>query len=53
MGALNALVLASDQETILTVGQERRLTFWNTRTANPLQMFDIDGEADEARSVVM
>jgi len=53
MGALNSLALAKDQVTVLTVGQEKRLTYWDVAESNPQQMFAVDGELDEARSVVM
>ena len=53
MGGVNCIALAADQRTILSVGQERRLNFWDIATANPIQSQAIEGELDEALCVVL
>eukprot|EP01041_Mallomonas_annulata_P006524 gene6524-13197_t len=53
MGGINCIALAADQRTIVSVGQERRLTFWDVATPGPVQVQAIDGEHDEALSVVL
>jgi len=47
MGGLNCLTLCSDQNTFLTAGQERRITYWDIREPDPIQVIDPahDGEA--------
>lgn len=41
------MTLCSDQNTFLTAGQERRITYWDVREPEPIQVIDPahDGEA--------
>jgi len=47
MGGLNTLALCPDQNSFLTAGQEKRITYWDVREPEPVQVVDPahDGEA--------
>lgn len=36
MGGINAVALSRDETTVLTVGQEKRITFWDLREHHPV-----------------
>ena len=36
MGGFNAVALSSDETTVLTVGQEKHVTFWDLRENQPV-----------------
>lgn len=36
MGGVNAVALSGDQTTVLTVGQEKRVTYWDLRERHPV-----------------
>ena len=37
MGGINAVCLSKDQLQVLTVGQEKKITYWDLRETNPVQ----------------
>ena len=47
MGGINDVELSRDQSLVLTVGQERKITYWDLREPHPVQTIDPahDGEA--------
>ena len=53
MGGINCIAIANDQRTVLSVGQEKRLTYWDINNAAPVSTVQVDGEHDEAISVAM
>lgn len=36
MGGVNAVALSQDETTVLTVGQEKRVTYWDLREHHPV-----------------
>lgn len=36
MGGINAVDLSQDETTVLTIGQEKRVTYWNLREHQPV-----------------
>lgn len=51
MGAVNSIVLSKDETHILSVGQEKRLTYWDINAANPVHAINLAGETDEGKCV--
>ena len=49
MGGINSIVLSKDEKFVLSVGQERRLTYWDMNKQEPARLFFLDGEADEGK----
>ena len=45
MGGINSIALSGDQTLVLTVGQEKKLTFWDLREPNPIASLDHGDEA--------
>merc|ERR1711879_381629 len=43
-GGINCLAVASNQTTVITAGQERTLTYWDLRTADPVRTVELDEE---------
>lgn len=36
MGGVNAVALSGDETTVLTMGQEKRITYWDLREHHPV-----------------
>ena len=36
MGGINAVALSQDETTVLTMGQEKRMTYWDLREHHPV-----------------
>ena len=53
MGAINGVILSRDQHYLVSVGQEKRLTFWEVNQTEPVHLQFIDKENDEAKAVDM
>lgn len=53
MGAINSAALSRDETHILSVGQEKRLTYWGINELNPLHAVALDGDHDEGKSIAM
>lgn len=51
MGAVNALMLSKDQTHVVSVGQEKRMTYWDINAANPVHAISLDGENDEGKCI--
>ncbi|CAJ1341172.1 unnamed protein product [Effrenium voratum] len=43
-GGINCLAVASNQTTVITAGQEKTLTTWDLRMADPVRIIDLDEE---------
>merc|ERR1711862_744432 len=43
-GGINCLAIASNQTTVVTAGQEKTLTYWDLRAADPVRTVDLDEE---------
>ncbi len=53
MGSINATTLSKDESHVLSVGQEKRLTYWDINAANPVHAVNLDGENDEGRCITL
>jgi hypothetical protein len=53
MGGINSLVIAKDQSTIISVGQEKKITFWLVNAAEPIFSQLLDGENDEGKCIAV
>ena len=53
MGGINSLVISGDQSIVISVGQEKRITYWPVNGMEALYSRALDGENDEGRSVAM
>ena len=54
MGGINGIALTKDQTLVITVGQEKRATFWDLRDQNPKTVKDLSPDlSDEAHKVVV
>lgn len=51
MGAVNALMLSKDQTHVVTVGQEKRMTYWDINNVNPVHAVNLDHENDEGKCI--
>lgn len=51
MGAVNALCLSKDQTHVVSVGQEKRMTYWDINATNPVHAVSLDGENDEGKCI--
>mmetsp|Transcript_19000 Transcript_19000/g.62460 ORF Transcript_19000/g.62460 Transcript_19000/m.62460 type:complete len:90 (-) Transcript_19000:1655-1924(-) len=45
MGGINSFALLPDQLQVVSVGQERKLSFWDLREPDPIQSIALEGEA--------
>lgn len=52
MGGITAMSLSRDQNLILTVGQEKKITYWDMREVNPLQSI-FPAHAEEATCIAI
>merc|ERR1711862_494398 len=43
-GGINCLAVASNQTTVITAGQEKTLTYWDLRMADPVRSIETDEE---------
>merc|ERR1711974_152364 len=43
-GGINCLAVASNQTTVITAGQEKTLTYWDLRAADPVRTVELDEE---------
>jgi hypothetical protein len=48
MGGINAVCLSLDQTQMITVGQEKRITFWDFNNPSPVHDAALNGEHEEA-----
>lgn len=53
MGAINAATLSRDETHILSVGQEKRLTYWGISELNPLHAVPLDSGNDEGKCIAV
>ena len=56
MGGISALALSRDERVILSVGQERKLTYWHLSGQEVLRQSWLDcasGDTDEGRCVAL
>jgi hypothetical protein len=53
MGGINGLVISKDQSMIISVGQEKKVSFWPVNSAEALYSQVLDGERDEGRCIAM
>lgn len=40
MGGINSFDLSRDGQTLVTTGQDRKITYWNLNHTNPVKMID-------------
>merc|ERR1711865_509320 len=43
-GGINCLAVATNQTSVITAGQEKTLTYWDLRMADPVKSVDLDEE---------
>ncbi len=53
MGAINAISMSKDESHILSVGQEKRLTYWDVNKTNPVHAVNLDNEIDEGKCLAL
>ncbi len=53
MGGINSCVLSHDERYSLSLGQERRVTYWDNTVADAVHSVFLDGELDEGRTIAM
>ena len=54
MGGINGIALTKDQTSVITVGQEKRCSFWDLRDQQPTKVKDLSPDlSDEARKVAV
>lgn len=53
MGGVNGIALAADQRTIISIGQERKLSYWDLENTTPTYSVTVDEDKDEALCVAM
>jgi len=54
MGGVNGIDLSDDETTLITVGQEKRVTLWDLREHHPLMHRDLSPKGDdEAKGVAV
>jgi WD40 repeat protein len=46
MGGINDIALANDQVTVLSVGSEKKVTYWDLRSAEPVRVIDYGRETE-------
>ena len=51
MGGVNGIVISSDGQYTMSVGQERRLIYWNNTQLEPSHSQFLEGELDEGRCI--
>ncbi len=51
MGGINDVILSSDEQYSISVGQEKRLTYWDNRSMEPVHQLFLDGENDEGHCI--
>jgi hypothetical protein len=51
MGAINAITASRDESHVLSVGQEKRLTYWDINMSDPTHAVMLDGERDEGKCI--
>lgn len=53
MGGINCVVIGKDERQILTVGQEKRLVYWDNTQSEPSRQIFLDGDFDEGKAVAV
>ena len=54
MGGINCITLSNDETQVLTVGQEKRISFWDLREHNPIRVTNLTEDmSDEALCVAV
>lgn len=54
MGGINHITLSKDETQVLTVGQEKRISFWDLREHNPTRVVNLTEDlSDEALCVAV
>jgi|LauGreSBDMM110SN_4_FD.fasta_scaffold409554_1 hypothetical protein len=53
MGGINCITLSTNQMHVLSVGQERRMTYWDNSSDKMSHQVSLDGENDEGRGIAM
>ena len=51
MGGINGIAISGDEQYTLSVGQERRLSYWNNTQNDPAHTQLLHGEEDEGRCI--
>merc|ERR1711862_477869 len=49
-GGINCLAVASNQTSVITAGQEKTMTYWDLRMADPVKSIDLDEEINSVSS---
>ena len=52
MGGINSVVLSKDEGTIVSVGQERKLTFWNISTVEAMTSLKVSPNEDDEGTTI-
>lgn len=52
MGAMNAINLSIDQTQVVTVGQEKKISYWDLRNESPVKIIET-AHADEALCIAV
>ena len=52
MGGINSVALSLDQTQIISMGQEKKLSFWELRNPSPIYSEFVDGETEEGMCLV-
>lgn len=51
MGGINSVIISKDQSCIVSVGQEKKITFWPIGSPEPLFSHNLEGESEEGRCI--
>jgi hypothetical protein len=51
MGGINGIAISIDEQYVMSVGQEKKLTYWENRSAEPVHSFLINDGHDEGRFI--
>lgn len=51
MGGINDVILSKDESHIITVGQEKKIVYWNNSESESKHSMFLNGEQDEGRSL--
>ena len=51
MGSINSITISRDESHVLSVGQEKKLTYWDINATEPAHAVSLDGERDEGKCI--
>jgi WD40 repeat protein len=52
MGGINSIALSLDQTQIISMGQEKKISFWELQNSTPVHSEFVDGEIEEGLCLV-